>query len=472
MRSKVIPIFGLGINAGSPTVSAQRRLNCFYEFQPDGEKTRVVVYGTPGLTLFTSALGATPVRGWIQIGDLIYIAHRGTLWSVNNAGTLTSLGTLNTTTGYVDMAYNGTLILIVDGTNGYTYTIGSATFAQIADPDFPNGARTCDWLDGQFVVDDGVDSDQFNISSTGTAWDAADVATAESQPDGIERVITDHGEVLLFGSQTIEPWGNTGDADFPFAPIKGSIAEMGLAARWSLCKFNDGLAFLGRNIQGQAQVYYLKGYTPIKISSQQFDAVIAGYAGLESATGFAFMDRGHPMYQINFPGPGKSWRFDASTNDFFEVAYDVDEERHRANLQLEFLGRTMVSDYENGDIYILDSDVYTDNGTYIARELRGRHLFDANEPLIVNELYVDFETGVGLVDGQGEDPQIMLQISKDNGHTWGNELWTEIGAIGRYLTRAHWRRLGVAYDWVFKLRMTDPVKFVVTFAALKMRRAA
>lgn len=469
--TNIVPLFGLGVRLNTPAVTAQRRLNCFYEFQPDGDKTNVVIYGTPGLTLFTDALGQTPIRGWLAIGNLVYLVHRSTLWSLNNAMVLTSLGTLNTTTGYVDMAYNGTLILMVDGTNGYTFTISGSTFAQIGDADFPNGANTCDWLDGNFIVDDGV-GDSFYISPTGTAWDALDFATAESQPDGIVRVFTDHGEALLFGTSTIEPWGNIGAADFPFAPIKGAIAEMGLIARWSVCKFNDGVAFLGQNSQGQSQVYYLSGYTPTKISSQQFDAVLASYAGLEAVTGFAFMDRGHPMLQLNFPGEEKSWRFDATTKDWFEVAYDVTEGRHRANLQIEFLNRTLVADYDNGNIYILDPDSYTDNGTYIARELRGRHIFNKSDRMIVNELCLDFETGVGLQSGQGSDPQAMLQISKDNGHTWGNELWTTMGAAGKYLTRVRWHRLGIAFDWVFKIRVTDPVKFAMTFAALKLRKAA
>lgn len=467
-RTSIVPLFGLGVKSTAPAVTAQRRLNCFYEFVADGDKTKVAIYGTPGLTLFSSTLGVTPVRGWLAIGDYIYLVHRGTLWRVDNAMTFTAMGSLNTTTGYVDMAYNGTLILMVDGTNGYTLTISSGTFAQVSDSDFPNGAKTCDWIDGQFLVDDGS-ADSFYTSSTGTAWDALDFATAESQPDGIVRVFADHGEALLFGAQTIEPWGNIGAADFPFAPIKGGIAEMGLAARWSVAKFNDGVAFLGQNIQGQVQVYYLRGYTPVPISNSEFNAVIAGYSGVEAATGFAFMDRGHPMYQINFPGPEKSWRYDATTSDWYEVAYDTTEGRHRANLQIEFLNRTFVADYDNGNIYILDSTAYTDNGAAIARELRGRHVFNKSDRLIVNELYLDFETGVGLISGQGDDPQVMLQISKDNGHTWGNELWTTLGAIGAYLTRVHWRRLGVAFDWVFKVRVTDPVKFALTFAALKTR---
>jgi len=63
----------------------------------------------------------------------------------------------------------------------------------------------------------------------------------------------------------------------------------------------------------------------------------------------------------------------------------------------------------------------------------------------------------------------MLQISKDNGHTWGNELWTTIGAMGKYFTRVVWRRLGSARDWTFKIRVTDPVKVVFTFTDVKAR---
>ena len=84
----------------------------------------------------------------------------------------------------------------------------------------------------------------------------------------------------------------------------------------------------------------------------------------------------------------------------------------------------------------------------------------------VSKLQVDFETGVGLISGQGSDPQAMLQFSKDNGHTWSNEAWVTLGAIGAYLTRAIWWRLGVARDWVFKIRITDPVKVVIAGASI------
>jgi len=60
----------------------------------------------------------------------------------------------------------------------------------------------------------------------------------------------------------------------------------------------------------------------------------------------------------------------------------------------------------------------------------------------------------------------MLKISKDNGHTWSDEKWRPFGKIGEYLSRGIWHRLGSSYSWVFKFRITDPVKVVIVDGAI------
>ena len=465
----VFPLFGVNQQGKSSTVTAQRHLNLYAEFQRDAEKAKVVFYGTPGLRLFTDDFGDTPGRGWIVVGSFFYRVHRGTFYQVNNAGTITSRGTLSTTTGKVDMSYNGAVILIVDGTAGYTYTIATTTFATIGDPQFPNGANTCDWLDGQFIVDAGNGSDSFYISPDGSAWDALDFATAESNPDGLVRVFTDNGEVVLPGENTIEFWGNVGNPDFPFSPVKGATQEFGLAARWSLCQFNSGLAGLFKPSGGQVQVMFIKGYVPTPISTPEIDSIINGYASVSDASFYSYMLGGHPMLQCNFPTAGKSWLYDALTQLWSPLEYGLQGGRHRGEMALDFLNQTLISDYENGNIYILDADTYTDNGTAIASEIVSRHVVRGDDRVIVDELYVDMETGVGLATGQGSNPTAMLQISKDNGHTWGAVLTSSIGAAGKYLARVVWRRLGIARDWTFKIGITDPIKRVITYAAIKAR---
>lgn len=458
----IVPFFSLGQQGKSRTVTAQRHLNLYAELT--GDKSKIAYYGTPGTTLRKS-IGDTPVRGWIAIDDLYYLVHRGTLYSVNNAGTATSLGTLDTVSGRVDMAYDGTTILITTGTSGYRYTIGTATFAIVSDADFPDAAKTCSWLNGQFVVDQGS-GDVFQTSPNGIDWDALDFATAESNPDGLVRVYADNGEVILFGVNTTEFWGTIGDADFAFAQIKGSTQQFGLAARWSVCPFNSGIAAVMKPAGGQVQVMFIQGYVPKPISTQEVDAIINGYATVSDATAYSYMLGGHPMLQINFPSAAKSWLYDASTGMWSELEYGLNGARHRGEMALDYLNKTIIADYSTGDIYNLDADVYTDNGTAIAREIVSRHIFHGNQRQRIDQLYVDMEVGVGNTSGAGVNPQVMLQISKTNGATWGAELWRELGALGNYLQRVVWRRLGIARDWLFKLRVTDPVKVVFTFGDL------
>ena len=171
------------------------------------------------------------------------------------------------------------------------------------------------------------------------------------------------------------------------------------------------------------------------------------------------------MYQITFPTAGKTWLYDATSGMWSSLAYGLDEARHRGEMLVDFNQSSLVADYENGKVYRLGPDVLTDDGTPVVREIVGRHFFKDYRYVAVHSLQVDFEVGVGLANNVV--PHAMLQISRDNGRTWGNELWTSIGKIGEYLTRVIWRRLGTARDFVFKLRVTDPVKVVISGAALE-----
>ena len=81
---------------------------------------------------------------------------------------------------------------------------------------------------------------------------------------------------------------------------------------------------------------------------------------------------------------------------------------------------------------------------------------------------------VVTVDDPREDnhPRVMLQVSRDGGYTYGDEMWCKVGALGQYLRRAEWRRLGVARSFVFKFRITDPIKVVLIGAAAYTTQAA
>jgi hypothetical protein len=457
------PLFGLGQQGKSTAVSAQRHLNLYGEVSQEPDKTLLALYGTGGLLLFTT-FGDTPARGMIAVGDYIYVVHRGTFWQVDNAGTKTSRGSLTTTSGRVDIAYNGTQIAITDATSMYSYNIGTLAFGAVASGLFVNPI-TVTYQDS-YVIAGFLNSQRFQISASGddTTWASLDFASAQSNPDNIVRLIADHGELCIFGDLTIEFWGNSGGADFPYSIIKGATIEYGLAAAWSLVKYNDSLAFLAKNRMGQVQVMMMAGHALRRISTDAIDTEINGYTTVSDATAFSYMWFGHPMFQINFPTAGKSWLYDGSTNMWSPLESGLDGGRHLAEIHVDYLNKPRVSDYANGNIYNLDASTYTDNGTSIKRQLIGKHFFKDGKRIAINSLQVEFEPGIGLATGQGSAPQAMLQISRDGGKTFGAEMWRSIGKVGEYLARAIWHRLGSARDWIFKLTITDPVKVVITVA--------
>lgn len=457
-----ITISGTGVQSRSPNVTAQKRINLYLEISEDGDKTTLTNYGTPGLSLFAN-LGVAPNRCMHAIGDHVYAVNAGKFWKIDNSGTATEKGTLLTTAGRCGIDDNGVQIMIVDGTYGYIYNIVSDTFVQITDVDFV-ACRTVTFNDGYFIVPK-VATGQFYLSKSydGLVWDALDFATAESNPDNLVRVIADHGELILLGDISTEFWTNTGGLDFPYTR-SGPPVEWGLAARWSVAKFDNSLIYLAKNRMGEVQVVRLNGYTPQRVSTFDIEAIINSYSGVSDATGFSYLLNGHPFYQLNFTSANASWLYDGASNAWSQLKSGTG--RHRAETGANYLLRSVVSDYANGKIYNMSDDVYTDDGEMIVSELVTKHVFANLERVSVSQLQIDLESGVGLATGQGSDPQIMLQVSKDGGHTWGAERWASMGKIGEYTQRAKWNRLGQARDFVFRFRISDPVKRVILGAYL------
>lgn len=457
-----VPLFGIGNYGKSVNVDAQKRTNLYVEVQTDSEKSRLTMYPTPGLVTFVN-FGAYPSRGIYKKGDFLYVVNRFTLWRVANDGSMTSVGTLTSSSGRVDISDNGTQINIVDGPNGYIYNTVTLAFAQITSPNFP-GAGSVTFLNGYFIVTK-PDTGQFYISTLydGLTWAALDFATAESNPDNLVRVIADNGQLVLFGPETCEFWGDSGALDFPFARVGASAIEWGLAAKWSLCKFMDSLIFLRRNRLGAVQVCTLSGYNAAPVSTPEMDYTFSKYSGTSDATAFSYMVSGHPFYQINFPSANASWLYDGLTKAWSSVQFSATGGRHRAEIQQNFLDQNFVTDYENGKLYRLVDGVYTDDGQTIARELITRHQ-SVGQWTSFDEVWIEMESGAADLTGQGSNPVLMLEVSKDSGHTYGRQITLPMGKIGEYRRRAVARNLGRARDWIFRWRVTDPVRTVFVAA--------
>lgn len=56
------------------------------------------------------------------------------------------------------------------------------------------------------------------------------------------------------------------------------------------------------------------------------------------------------------------------------------------------------------------------------------------------------------------DRKVQICYSKDGGYTWTNWREYSLGELGEYQRRIRIKRLGRGRQWVFKIRVSSPVK--------------
>lgn len=467
------PFVGPSYSARVKNLDAQQCINLYPEMGGPTSKNVAALIGTPGLQLWLTLAGGG-IRGTLRATQALSVVVAGpNVYTVTSAGVATLRGTVTPGTTPVSMASNGNVVMIVTGPSGYALNLATYALTQIISTAF-QGADRVDFVDGYFVFNK-PGTGQFQITQLySTDIDDLDFATAEGAPDLLVSLIVDHREVWLFGETSTEVYFNSGNADFPFERIQGAFIEQGCAAKYSVAKMDNRVFWLSADDRGKGMVMSAAGYQPQRISDHALEYAIGQMSAITDAVAYTYQQEGHSFYVLSFPAANQTWVFDASTNQWHQRAYrdptTAALQRHRSNCQMAFIGENIVGDWENGNLYKMKLDYYTDNGAAIPRIRACPHLSDPDYRYqIHDELRVDMRTGVGLTSGQGSDPKAMLQWSDDGGYTWSNELWASIGKIGEYQARVNWRRLGRSRDRVYKITVTDPVPVAFVGATTRIR---
>lgn len=473
-------IVGGAYKGRSETLDSQECYNAFLEVDPKEPYKPVALVRRPGFTVY-NAITAGEGRGnyYASAADLKLAVIGNTLYTYTDS-TETAVGTLSTSSGQVFFADNGVTpgggnqVMLVDGADGYIYNVDTDAFTNIetVSADFPDLPQTVTFQDGYFIVNAGG-TGRFYISELydGLSWEALEFATAEGDPDNLVAVKNDRRELWLFGGRTTEIWYNSGDADFPFSRYQGGFFETGCAAKGSVAKFDNSMVWLSANERGSRQfVRGVDGGATI-ISTPSVSWQLGRYSTVADARAYAFQIDGHEFYVCTFPTANVTWVYDAVSKEWFKWSYyeDGQHKQFRGAFYCFDGSNHIVLDHTNGNTYTLSSTVYADNSDPMILERVGVHLYFDGRRMQVQEFELLMETGVGLVTGQGSAPLAMLSWSKDGGHTYGNELTRSIGAIGRYLTRAVWRKIGSARDIVFKVKVSDPIPVTITGAFVRLR---
>lgn len=464
---------GQSYQLSTPSADGQRTLNKFPVINPnETESINYFLEDTPGLSLLKSLLTANDLKKVRKIytdsQNNLYVIVGNVFARIENNiyYNETILGVLNTEDGPVGIADNGKEIGIVDGDNYYVYDIANNTFGNFSNLPGWVGSEVIICSDQYFIFIK-RNSQQFFISRPldGKTLLALDIASASGKPDNLVNLIKYQQSLVLFGTQTIQIYSNTGNVLFPFESQNGgSYVEYGLVAKESLQIVIDSLIFLGRDRNGFGSIYIYSGGGAKKISTQAIDFAIQKYADLDKATAWSYQINSHNFYCINFSSANTTWCYDLDTDQWHERAYKNpltgDFERHRVEQHVLWINqgieKHIVSDYSKLKLYELDMKYFLDDTDPIIRLRQSQHfIIEDNQRVSRRKAELEIQCGEWATD---EDIKLYLRISNDSGRTWSNYIECNVGKKGEYSNRAMWHRLGIGRNTVWEVTCSEPVK--------------
>lgn len=447
-------------------------VNCYVE-TAKGEKAKYNIVPSEGLVSF-SAVTDTPCRGSVFLEDLgvAYSFHSSSVYKIASDGTATRVGTIPGV-DTLDLTRNTSSPpqITVCSTNGMFY-IADDVVTPLSDTDLPSGVVSVETL-GEFTLF-GVSDGRVFYSTQGdtSTVDALSFFTAEQAPDGLVKLKVDRGELLVFGTFTVEAWTFSGaDVNTPF--IFKTTVQRGCIARDTVKTCDGTIVWAGQSREGEKGVYRLTGYSATKISTNEIDRLIESESDPSVLRAFTYGRAGHSFYCLK----GTNWTrtYDAATGQWHtRKSYGLTV--WRAQHCFAAWNKIIFGDDQTGILFYLADSSFTENGGVMVMEITSPILHAFPRGGVVDRASFDFLVGQGVTSptAQGYDPILMVSKSIDGGNEWSYPREIKLGKQGAYSKRINtWRwgmfgPKGIAY----RLSVSDPVGRALTLMDAAVRPAA
>lgn len=489
----------------------------------DTTKAKYWYVGIPGLKLHKASSNAqftntSACRGlYTTAQGRVYGAFGKTLVEILASGTMVIIGELGTSTGPVRFCDNSETLLLVDGTNGYTVTIADNTFQQITDEYFPgvqasgetvnndNGPTHCACIDTYFIVNS-KNTTKYYWSAPGyvpyafdstkpnneTLWNGLYFGQKIGDSDNIVGIMQGVSMLWVFGRRSIEVHQDSQSGeDQTFSRIPNALVNFGCAAPNSICRYGNTVYWIGSDQFGTVGIFGAStDFQPKRVSTRGIETRIANYDKIDDCIAYTYSHNGHAFAVFQFPSgtptddqaqaTGATWVYDITNDTWTRRTYWEQSSglsyMYRGMYATSAFNKILLGDRYTNAVYFLDTDYFENdnhdgNGTNLIQRVFTTPVeYATDKNIAVRELQLNMQQGTALqinnVNGIGREPIVGMSISRDAGHTFGNEQFASIGGIGEFAHRTRWTKLGIGRNMVYKFRITTPVLVVVVGLAL------
>lgn len=465
------PFIGGEATARSGNIDTEALINLYRQTTAsDVNAKQAALYGTPGLKLLFTVADSV-CRGMWSADGRTFAVVGPTLYELNlTTNTAVSRGAIVNDGQPVSLVSNGRggeQLMIVGGGQVKIFSLtGNTLSAAVALPGLVNAPVMGAFINGYFLlVEANIVRVWFSNPENGLVWNALDFFARSETADNVVGIAVIKDRILVIGSLTSELFYNVTDPLVPFLPYPGTTMNQGATSPWSIVTQDEAVSWSAQSTTGQARIVQVLGSVPQVISTPDTGFAWGTYATLVDVESLCYEQEGHPFAMWTFPTGDATWGWDGREQQWHQRdGWDAvlgQFHRWRARGCCAVGQQVIVGDYQNGNIYQLDLETFSDNGLILRRLRRAPYLSGENQWLFLDQVEVGIQSGVGLVSGQGSNPMLMLRTSGDSGHTW-NPTTTSTGAMGEYGGVARWYALGRyrADRLVLEVSQTDPVRTV------------
>jgi hypothetical protein len=443
----------------------------------------------PGKELKTT-FAASPGRGaWSSDTNLIYCVSGDRLYSYDAVlGTVVDRSALpgGTTIGNdnnpVRWAQDGNSRLGIQSNRRLWVDSGLGP-VEVITPASPgatpagNGVAGLCFVGGYGVIFE-IDTNKVYVSAINdlTTWDVADVQIWFSTSDRLSQLTVDvNNRLWLWGRKSIEPWSQLSNpgTGFPFGRIPGAGLNIGLAAQFGVglvpqVAGTDLQVFLSNSERGTLAVYVLQGYQAVRISNDAMEEIIDNYAISEDCVLNGYGSPGQRMACFSFPDAGIMWVYDFATgvwHDRFYGPYGSEAEPlgrfHVCPVNVRVRNHFWLSG-TTGKLYLDNPTIFQDDGAPIYWERTTPNISNDLQEVTLGAVALDVNVGEGAsVSG------ISMEMSNDNGETYGAARSRSTGISADYRRKVQWEKSGgTSNSFVLRFRGNDNRKLAIVGASI------
>lgn len=292
---------------------------------------------------------------------------------------------------------------------------------------------------------------------------------AESSSDNVRAISAIGPNLYLFGYKTIEIWQRGSGEDSTWQRQSYTTnSSNGLQAPNSIAICGSNLYYLGSGESYAKGVLMISGQQYTKISEDWLDNKLLGETG-DSAYAFAYAQGNHNFYVLQLQNLQETWVYDTETKEWHQRTSRVfstgEETRWRVSAMIWFKGQFLAfcNDgcmYKHSDEYWYEDYSGQTDRLPMIRHRQGAVLVNDERPFIFNELSI--ECNVGTWADYTLQPDLLLEVSKDGGNTWGHVRSARMGKTGNYSHRVIFRVLGYNRLCVLKVTYAHPTSLELT----------